>query len=86
MKTTYLTKLMTVYWLSMLLLTSCSDWLDIQPQQEIKAKHPEKPIVGVFMTTSEFFAKLSDMQVNVPFFMYAEQAADGLNRLNQQRI
>lgn len=39
MKTTYLTKLMTVYWLSMLLLTSCSDWLDIQPQQEIKAKH-----------------------------------------------
>lgn len=39
MKTTYLTKLMTVYWLSMLLLTSCSDWLDIQPQQEIKTKH-----------------------------------------------
>ena len=52
---------------------------------EIKAKHPEKPIVGVFMTTSEFFAKLSDMQVNVPFFMYAEQAVDGLNRLNEQR-
>ena len=36
--------------------------------------------------TSEFFSQLSDMQVNVPFFMYAEQAADGLNRLNQQRI
>ena len=53
---------------------------------EIKAKHPEKPIVGVFMTTSEFFAKLSDMQVNVPFFMYAEQAVDGLNRLNEQRL
>lgn len=52
---------------------------------EIKDKHPEKPIVGVFMTTSEFFAKLSDMQVNVPFFMYAEQAVDGLNRLNEQR-
>lgn len=52
---------------------------------EIKAKHPEKPIVGVFMTTNEFFAKLSDMQVNVPFFMYAEQAVDGLNRLNEQR-
>lgn len=53
---------------------------------EIKAQHPEKPIVGVFMTKSEFFSQLSDMQVNVPFFMYAEQAADGLNRLNQQRI
>ena len=53
---------------------------------EIKAKHPEKPIIGVFMTKSEFFSQLSDMKVNVPFFMYAEQAADGLNRLNQQRI
>ena len=52
---------------------------------EIKTKHPGKPIVGVFMTTSEFFAKLSDMQVNVPFFMSAEQAVDGLNRLNEQR-
>ena len=26
------------------------------------------------------------MQVNVPFFMYAEQAVDGLNRLNEQRL
>ena len=53
---------------------------------EIKAEHPEKPIIGVFMTKNEFFTKLSDMNVNVPFFMYAEQAADGLNRLNQQRL
>ena len=52
---------------------------------EIKAAHPEKPVIGVFMTKSEFFAKLSDMDVNMPFFMYAEEAADGLNRLNQQR-
>ena len=52
---------------------------------EIKAQHPEKPVIGVFMTKSEFFAKLSDMDVNMPFFMYAEEAADGLNRLNQQR-
>ena len=37
---------------------------------EIKAQHPEKPIVGVFMTKSEFFSQLSDMQ----------------DRLNQQRI
>ena len=53
---------------------------------EIKAEHPEKPVIGVFMTKSEFFSQLSDMDVNVPFFMYAEEAADGLNRLNQQRL
>ena len=52
---------------------------------EIKAEHPEKPVIGVFMTKSEFFSTLSDMKVNMPFFMYAEEAADGLNRLNQQR-
>ncbi len=53
---------------------------------EIKAANPQKPIVGVFMTTSSFFEQLSEMDVNVPFFMYAEQAVDGLNRLNQQRL
>ena len=53
---------------------------------EIKAQNPQKPVIGVFMTTSEFFSKLSDMDVNMPFFMYSEQAADGLNRLNQQRL
>ena len=53
---------------------------------EIKAEHPEKPIIGVFMTKNDFFTKLSDMKVNMPFFMYAEEAADGLNRLNQQRL
>ena len=52
---------------------------------EIKAQHPEKPVIGVFMTKSEFFTALSDMNVNMPFFMYAEEAADGFNRLNQQR-
>lgn len=52
---------------------------------EIKAQYPHKPVIGVFMTTNEFFSKLSDMEVNMPFFMYAEQAADGFNRLNQQR-
>ncbi len=52
---------------------------------EIKAEHPEKPVIGVFMTKSDFFSTLSDMKVNMPFFMYAEEAADGLNRLNQQR-
>lgn len=52
---------------------------------DIKAQHPNKPILGVFMTKNEFFAKLSDMEVNVPFFMFAEEAVMGLNRLNQQR-
>lgn len=53
---------------------------------EIKAKHPEKPVIGVFMTTSDFFLKIAEMDVNMPFFMYAEEAADGFNRLNQQRL
>lgn len=57
-----------------------------QALMEIKAEYPEKPVIGVFMTKSEFFTKLSNMEVNMPFFMYAEEAADGLNRLNQQRL
>ena len=62
---------------------------DIDVAQEvmrIKAENPDKPIVGVFMTTNEFFNKLSDMQTNVPFYMYAERAAMALDRLNRQRI
>jgi len=53
---------------------------------EIKAQYPQKPVIGVFMTKSEFFTKLSDLNVNMPFFMYAEEAADGFHRLNQQRL
>lgn len=52
---------------------------------EIKKLHPEKPVVGVFMTTSDFFTQIADMEVNMPFFMYAEEATDGLYRLDQQR-
>lgn len=53
---------------------------------EIKKSHPEKPVLGVFMTTSSFFTEISNKEVNMPFFMYAEEAADGFNRLNQQRL
>ena len=52
---------------------------------EIKAEYPEKPVIGVFMTKNDFFTKLSDMEVNMPFFMYAEEAAEGFMRLDQQR-
>lgn len=52
---------------------------------EIKKEHPEKPVLGVFMTKNDFFSALADMEVNMPFFMYAEEAADGLFRLDQQR-
>ena len=57
-----------------------------QALMEIRAAHSEKPIVGVFMTTSEFFSKLSEMQVTVPFYMYSEEAADAMKRLNDQRL
>ncbi|HIQ88889.1 TPA: acetate--CoA ligase family protein [Candidatus Galligastranaerophilus faecipullorum] len=52
---------------------------------EIKAKNPQKPIIGVFMTTSDFFVKISNMEVNMPFYMYAEEAAEAMTRLDQQR-
>ncbi|MCD7879194.1 MAG: acetate--CoA ligase family protein [Candidatus Gastranaerophilales bacterium] len=52
---------------------------------EIKAKNPSKPIVGVFMTTNDFFTKISNMEVNMPFYMYAEEAAEALLRLDEQR-
>ena len=52
---------------------------------EIKAKNPSKPILGVFMTTNDFFEKISNMEVNMPFYMYAEEAAEALCRLDQQR-
>lgn len=53
---------------------------------QIKAAHPDKPLVGVFMTKHEFFEAVSQMDnVTVPFFMFAEQAVDGLARLNMQR-
>ena len=53
---------------------------------EIKAKNPQKPIIGVFMTKSDFFTSISEMNVNMPFFMYAEEAAEGFARLNTQRL
>lgn len=52
---------------------------------EIKSKNPSKPIVGVFMTTNDFFSKISNMEVNMPFYMYAEEAAEALLRLDEQR-
>ncbi len=53
---------------------------------EIKKKYPQKPVIGVFMTKNEFFTEISNLEVNMPFFMYAEEAAEGFLRLNQQRI
>ncbi|MDD7441992.1 MAG: acetate--CoA ligase family protein [Sutterellaceae bacterium] len=53
---------------------------------DIRAAHPEKPIVGVFMTKQEFFSSLSDKRVTVPFYMYSEEGVAALDRLNRQRI
>ncbi|MBO5658932.1 MAG: acetate--CoA ligase family protein [Duodenibacillus sp.] len=52
---------------------------------QVREEHPDKPLLGVFMTTSDFFSTLSDMDVTVPFFMYAEEAVDAMARLDQQR-
>lgn len=53
---------------------------------DVKAAHPEKPIAGVFMTKNEFFSALAGTDVTVPFFMYVEEAVDGFERLNRQRL
>ena len=37
------------------------------------------------MTKNEFFSEISKGEVTIPFFMYAEEAVDGLARLNMQR-
>lgn len=52
---------------------------------EIKAKHPEKPVVAAFMAKNEFFAALSDIDTNLPFFQFAEPAAHAIAQLNRQR-
>ena len=49
-----------------------------------KEKHPDKPLIGVFMTDNTFFSTLSDVKPNVPFFMYAEEAVDALAQLCRQ--
>ena len=49
-----------------------------------KEKHPDKPLIGVFMTDNAFFSTLSDAKPNVPFFMYAEEAVDALAQLCRQ--
>ena len=53
---------------------------------EAKSAHPDKPVAGVFMTTSEFFAGLSASGLRMPFYMYAEEAVDAMARLNEQRL
>lgn len=52
---------------------------------KIKEQYPQKPIIGVFITNHEFFSKVGDMNPNIPFFMYAEDAAEGMYRLDQYR-
>ncbi len=51
---------------------------------EVRAKYPDKPVIGVFMTTADFFTKLADFEtVNMPFYPYAEEGARAMKRLLQ---
>jgi acetyltransferase len=54
---------------------------------DVRAKYPEKPVVGVAMTTSDFFPALSGaaQNVNMPWYAYPEQAAKALSRLYRQK-
>ena len=53
---------------------------------DVKAKHPEKPILCVMMTPSNFFNELSKIKTNIPFYQYPESAANSIAKLYQQRV
>ncbi len=51
---------------------------------EAKARHADKPLIGVFMTESHFFTTDVVSKANMPFFMYVEEAVSALARLCKQ--
>lgn len=52
---------------------------------EVRAKHGDKPILLMVMTTSDFAGKLADLgNANMPVFYYPEDAAKAMARLYQQ--
>jgi acetate---CoA ligase (ADP-forming) len=53
---------------------------------DVKAKHPEKPILCVMMTPSDFFNELSNIKTNIPFYQYPESAANAIAKLYQQHV
>lgn len=57
-----------------------------QTIMDVKAKHPEKPILCVMMTPSDFFNELSKIKTNIPFYQYPESAANAISKLYQQRV
>ncbi len=52
---------------------------------EIKEENPEKPILGVFMAEKEFFAELTHVDTNLPFYQYPEEAAFAISKLDYYR-
>jgi len=67
-----------------LLLMGATDVEMAEVIMETRAKYPDKPVVGVFMTTADFFTKLSTFDtVNMPFYPYAEEGAKAMRRLLQ---
>jgi acetyltransferase len=51
---------------------------------DVRGKFPEKPVLGVVMTTSDIFPKIADLGSNMPWYAYPEEAAHALARLWQQ--
>lgn len=61
------------------------DPMDVSKKiMEIKAQYPEKPIICVMMAKNSFFAQVSDIETNIPFYQYPEIAAKALSRLYEQ--
>lgn len=61
------------------------DPMDVSKKvMEIKAQHPEKPVLGVMMAKNEFFAQINKIETNIPFYQYPEPASNALAKLCQQ--
>lgn len=68
-----------------LLLMGATDVEMAKAIMETRAKYPDKPVIGVFLTTADFFPKLADFEtVNMPFYPYPEEGARAMKRLLQQ--
>jgi len=54
---------------------------------ETRGRYPDKPVLGMAMTTSDFFPRLSEEagELNMPWYAYPEEAAHALARLYRQK-
>ncbi|MDD3862505.1 MAG: acetate--CoA ligase family protein, partial [Clostridia bacterium] len=70
-----------------LYITEQNDVGIIQDLEKLKLKYPDKQVIAVFMTTTDFSERLKKVVPNctIPIFKYGIDAIHGLNRLLERR-